>query len=252
MSTPKIKFIFDRKHVASKIKKGNIDLRITLDKTQKFVSTGVTVYPKEWNEAKEEVVNVKEAIDLNNILLGLRKRVYKIIADMEESGNMDINAIPTLLKAKKVNISFLEYILDRAEKKPVGDYAKKTYAALCNKLDEYGKIVYFRDINAKSIRDFDEWLHAYTWKEKDRFNRDVEKHYSQSTIGSYHKNLKSFIADAVVYGYLQENVYVAKRIKIDKGEARIDKYLTIEELEQIEAADMPTASLAEARDLFVF
>lgn len=252
MSTPKIKFTFDRKHVASRVKKGSVDLRITLDKKQKFISTGIAVYPKEWHALREEVVNTKESVEMNALLLGMKKRVYKILSDMEDAGSIDIDAIPTLLKTKNIEVSFLEYILHRSENKPVGEYAKKTYAVLYNKLAEYGKIVYFKDISPKTIRDFDEWLHAYKWKEKDRFGNDVFRHYSQATIGAYHKNLKAFIADAVVDGYLQENVYVARRIKVDKGEARIDKFLTMGELERIEKADMPTAGLSEARDLFLF
>ena len=251
MSTPKIKLLFDRKHLASKTRKGIIDLRITIDKKQKFVSTGISVYPKEWNERREEVVNVKEAVELNTLLAGLKKRTYKIFADMEESGRVDINAIPTLLRTKKVDITFLDYIIDRSERKPVGDYAKKSYAAFYNKLHEYGKIVYFRDISEKAIRDFDEWLHAYTWTSKDKYGSDVKKNYSQATIGSFHKNMKAFIADAVVDGYLSENIYVNKRIKVEKGSTRIDQFLTKEEINAIESADMHTRSLTEARDLFL-
>ena len=78
----------------------------------------------------------------------------------------------------------------------------------------------------------------------------MAKSYSQGTIGSFHKNLKSFIADAVVDGYLKENIYVAKRIKVDKGTTRIDQYLSADEIDRLLDAEMPTKSLAEARDLF--
>ena len=39
-----------------------------------------------------------------------------------------------------------------------------------------------------------------------------------------------YLADAVVDGYLKENVYVSKAIKVDKGKTRIDEFLTADNL----------------------
>ena len=110
---------------------------------------------------------------------------------------------------------------------------------------------FFSDITEKGIRDFDEYVRSVRWKEKDRFGNEVERKYSQASVGSMHKNLKVFINDAIVDGYLKSNPYSTKRIKIDKGSTRIDKFLTKEEIASIEKAEMPTRSLVEARDLFL-
>ena len=56
----------------------------------------------------------------------------------------------------------------RMDKKNVVDYTKASYKAFYNKLSEFGQIKFFSDINEKAIRDFDEWLHAYKWQEKDK------------------------------------------------------------------------------------
>ena len=123
--------------------------------------------------------------------------------------------------------------------------------SLYNKLCEFGKIKFFSDITQKSIRDYSEWLHAYQWTEKDRFGNEIKKKYSQASIYKLTSNLSLFISDAVVDGYLSENPYVAKKMNEDKGKTRIDEYLTTEEVEKIEKAEMPTHSLSEARDLFL-
>jgi integrase len=251
MNIPKIKYVFDRKHTAGSGRKGKIDLRITHNKVQKFVSTGIAVYPKEWNERKELVVNVGEAMELNNILISLKQKAFKIISDMMERDEIDINAIPKLLKARRVDISFLEYILTRAEKKAVSDYTKKAYHVFYSRFEAWGGMKYFSDVSEKGIRDFDEYLHKVRWTVTDRFGNEVEKGYSQASIGSMHKNLKAFINDAVVDGFIKENPYSARRIRIDKGGTRIDQFLTKEEIGRIESAGMPTRSLTEARDLFL-
>lgn len=255
MLVPKIAFVFDRHHRADRKKKGSIELRITYGQKKKYLSTGVSVLPNQWKGGNPYVSGYETSGEDNRILASLYRKAARIVSEQVENGEVDIDAIPKLLKPSEgAGITFLQYIMKRIEKESIVE-AEATYrqkVTFYNKLSEYGKIKLFSDIGEKSIRDFDEWLHAYEWTVNDSYGRPVTKRYSQGTIGSFHKNLKAFIADAKVDGYLKENVYVAKRIKVDKGEARTDKYLTIDELERVETAKMPTKPLEEARDLFVF
>ena len=249
MLVPKIALVFDRRHTAGKNKKGSIELRITLGKKQKFVSTGVTVYPHQWKGGNPYVSGYETSAEDNRI-----QRTAKILAEQAENGEVDIDAIPRLLKPSEgAGITFLQYVMKRIEKEKATE-AEATYrqkVTFYNKLAEYGKIKLFSDISEKAIRDFDEWLHAYEWTVTDKYDQEVKKKYSQGTIGSFHKNLKAFIADAKVDGYVKDNVYVEKRIKVDKGDTRVEEYLTMDEVKKLEKAKMPTKSLAEAKDLFM-
>ena len=250
MKIPSVRFVFARKGLSKKEGKGNVEMVITYNGLRKFLSTGVSVYPSCWHE-KKMVSGSGEDLELNSILLTMRKKALQIISTMVERGAIDINAIAELMKAKNVDMTFLDYVYQRMAKKDVTEYTQKSYVSFYNKLSEYGKIKFFGDISEKAIRDFDEWLHQYKWSELDRYGKKITKRYSQATIGSYHKNLKNFIADAVIDGYLQENVYVAKGIKVDKGKTRIDEYLVEEEVAAIAKAEMPTRPLSEAKDLFL-
>lgn len=254
MKVPTIRFVFARKGLSPKDGKGVVEMVITYDRQRKFLSTGVSCLPHQWKDNPKRNIYVSGTgadVELNGILLTMYKKAYRIVSGQLESGQLDISAIPTLLKAQNVDMTFLDYIMKRSEMKNVVEYTKWSYQGFYNKLSEYGKIKFFGDITEKAIRDFDEWLHAYSWTEKDRYGNEVLRTYSQATIASYHKNLKNFIADAVVDGYLKENVYVSKAIKVDKGKTRIDEFLTAEELEAIEKADMHLSSLSESRDLFL-
>ena len=253
MKLPTIRFIFARKGL-NKNGKGAVEMVITHDRNRKFLSTGITCFPHNWKEQSKKGLYVSGTgadVEINQILMTLYQKAYKITSQQLERGQVDISVIPTLLKAQNVDMTFLEYILKRMEDRNVEEYTHKSYVSFYNKLSEFGKIKFFSDITESHVREFDEWLHRYTWKEKDRYGNDIERSYSQATIGSFHKNLKAFINDALVDGYVKENPYSAKRIKIDKGQTRIDKFLTKEEIERIEKADMPTRSLSEARDLFL-
>lgn len=250
MILPTIKFVFDRQNRACNTKMGSIELRITFNRKQKFVATGVKCFPGQWDATHECIKSLNSQEDNAN-LLRIRKKALKIIGAMADSDNIDINAIPALLKQKSVDMTFEDYIYQRMTKKPVSDYTKKAYHVFYSRFVEWGRMRFFSDISEKGIRDWDEWLHKVTWTVKDKYGNDVKKSYSAASIGSMHKNLKAFINDAKVDGYVKENPYVSKRIKIDKGGTRIDQFLTKEEVDRIIAAEMPTNSLKEARDLFL-
>lgn len=250
MRIPALKFVFDRKHTASNTKKGSIDLRVTYDRKQKFVSTGVTCFPGQWDDTHECICNSTQADELNSIIIKMHKKALIIIGGMVESGKIDLNAIPALLKQKAVDITFEDYIYKRMKTKQVSDYTKKAYHVFYSRFTSWGEMKFFSDVCEKKIRDFDEYLHAFRWYEKDKYDNKIERKYSQATIGSMHKNLKAFIADACVDGYLMENPYITKRIKIDKGSTRIDRYLTLQEAYLIMTKTMPTRSLQETADLF--
>lgn len=235
-------------------KKGSVDMVITYGNQRKYISTGVKCYKHQWKENPKKniyVIGTGVDVEINKILHTMYQKTFKILSEQIEKGQVDISSVTELLKIQNVDISFLQYIIERMDKRNVSEYTYHAYTSFYNKLSEYGKIKHFSDINEKSIRDFDEWLHSYKWKELDKYGKEVEKSYSQATIGSMHKNLKAFINDAVVDGFLKENPYSTKRIKIDKGSTRIDQFLTPDEILKVESSDMPTKSLSEARDLFL-
>jgi len=253
MKIPTIQFVFDRKKTASKTRKGIIEMRITYLRKRKYMATGIRCFPSQWSQDKESVVNSTDAVHCNQMLLEMKKKAMKAIADMVDDGTVDLCAIPDLIrKPTQVGISFIRYIQERSAKRNVSEDTRKHYRSFLSILTNFGKIVSFSDISEKSIRDFDEWLHSYTWKVRDRYGRMTEHRYSQSTIGGIHKRMKIFIGDAVVDGYLKENPYQSRRIRIDRGGTRVDKYLTTDEFERIKTATMPTGAVAEARDMFVF
>ena len=254
MLVPRIALVFDRRHTADKKHTGSIELRITLGKTRKFISTGIKCLPNQWKGGNPYVSGYETSQEDNRMLSTIVNKAHRIVSGQLESGEVDIDAIPKLMKfSEAANITFLQYIMQRIEKesKTESEATYRQKVSFYNKLFEYGKIKLFSDISEKAIRDFDEWLHAYKWTENDKYGSPIAKSYSQGTIGSFHKNLKAFIADAKVDGYLKENIYVEKRIKVDKGETRVDEYLTINEVNRLEKAVMPTKSLAEAKDLFL-
>ena len=243
MSNPTIKLVYDRKHRASKTTRGSIELRVTYERKQKFMSTGISVFPNQWDEKAQRVKGHSASTEYNIMLSNLERKVLKIISDMTENGRVDILAIPSMIKQQGANMTFLEYFRKRMNQKSVTEHTHRSYVTCYNKLVEFGKIKFFADITPSKIRAFSEWLHAYEMPGK--------KKYSQATIYKITSNLSLFISDAVVDGYLAENPYVSKKMNEDKGGTRIDQYLLPGEVERIEKAKMPTPAVERSRDLFL-
>lgn len=67
MKYPVLRFVFDRKHTASKTTKGTVQIEILFERKRKWLSTGVRLYSDQWSE-KTKVKNTVQSLDLNERL----------------------------------------------------------------------------------------------------------------------------------------------------------------------------------------
>ena len=243
MKVPKVKLVYDRKKRATNTHEGTIELRVLFQCKQKFLSTGVAILPRQWDEKNECVKLRNDATSLNKALSLIKNAAVDLLMEMVQQGSVDLSRLSEVLKPKVNNLTFLEYIKERIEKRNVGENTRERYVSFYKIfVEEYGKIINFSDITEASVRDYDEWLHK----------RMVNGHLmQQSTIYSHHKYLRLFIYDAVMDGYVDKNPYQSRRIKIDHGEGGQIPCLTINQVETIEGLDL-VGFLDKTRDLFLF
>ena len=243
MKVPKVKLVYDRKKRATNTHEGTIELRVLFQCKQKFLSTGVAILPRQWDEKNECVKLRNDATSLNKALSLIKNAAVDLLMEMVQQGIVDLSRLNEVLKPKVNNLTFHEYMKERIEKRNVGENTRERYVSFYKIfVEEYGKIVNFSDITEAGIRDYDEWLHK----------RMVNGHLmQQSTIYSHHKYLRLFIYDAVMDGYVDKNPYQSRRIKIDHGEGGQIPCLTINQVETIEGLDL-VGFLDKTRDLFLF
>lgn len=242
ISQPVLAYIYNRYGHASATHWAVVELRIAYRNRQKYLSTRIYLYPKEWDKKRGRVINRPDAAILNKTLDKLMNDVRKVIYDMLEEGNIDIFAVPVRLDAnKKVDIAFLDFCAKRTEIRKYGKAtdSQERYDRFLRFLKDYAKIKTFYDLTEAKVMELDRYLKEKNMKAKSRWN-------------NYHRFLNSFILDAQKEGLLQLNPY--DRVKIDHGDDNdgIDKYLTPEEFQQLRTAQMPSEKLERVRDLFVF
>lgn len=236
---PTITFVYDRYNKSSNTQRASVEIRITYQRKQKYISTGIMIYPNQWNN--NIIVNTPDATILNQILDKLLVDIRKIIYDMIQENCIDIFSIPNRLKvSENSKITFMEYCKRRAVIRKYGkaEDTQERYDRFLRLLEEYGKIKYFEDITEEKIISYDKFL----------IKKDLKPY---SKWNNYHRFLNSFIIDAVDEGLLSRNPY--KWVNIDKkNKDATERYLTPEEFYRIKSTKMPTECLERVRDVFIF
>lgn len=235
---PTLTFIYDRKGQATRTKAAVVELRITADKVRKYISTGVKLLPKEWSNGS--VVGRKDWKDLNDQLQIMKKKCSEIITQMMDEGNLDLNAVPSMLKGSMMQQqTFIGYAKDIAKRR-MANLAKgtqKRYGVVLRFLEEWKGMVYFSDVTERNIMQMDDELKGRGLKECSRWN--------------YHKLVKCFVLQAIEDGLMKRNPYA--RLDISKGEEDgLTRFLTPAEFHRFESCILPSESLRKVRDLFVF
>ena len=238
MVIPNLTLIYDRKGQASKERPAVVELRISAGKVRKYISTGVKLLPKEWKNGS--VTGREDMIPLNRQLQSLLKKCNEIIMQMMEEDNVDLDAIPAILKDRlQQKETFLDYAKERAEikKKKLKQGTQRRYKVVFDFLESWRGIVSFAEVTEQNIQKMDDYLAEKGLKVSSRYN--------------YHKILKSFVIQAFSDGLIAKNPYA--KMKIGRGEEDgLTRYLTPAEFHRFEKCTIDSEHLAKVRDLFVF
>ena len=237
---PILKYIYNRYRKASPTRDAVVELRIAYNNKQKYLSTGIRLFPKEWQRGR--VVNRLDAAIINKTLDKLMNDVREVIYEMIDDDQIDIFSIPTKLAAKRrKTMTFIEFYKEKAEirKHGIGKIAQGRYDLVPRVLDEFGRITTFYDLTPKNIIALDKYLEKKGIQASSRWH-------------NYHKYIRRFLSEAIREGFLTANPYDGVRLDHGNFDQSIEKFLTVEELKQLRDAKMPDERLERVRDLFIF
>lgn len=230
--------VHNRKGVATKKKGAVVELVISTESKRKYISTGVKVLEREWDNGC--VVGRADWKELNDQLQIIKRKCSEIINKMMEEGNLDLNTVPILLKNSIMQQqTFIDYAKEVAEKRcrKLAPGTKEHYNLLFRFLEKWGGIVSFSDVTERNIMEMDRIL--------------TDRHLKECTRWNYHKLLQMFILQAKDDGLIKVNPY--SRLHIKRGnESGLTRYLTPAEFHRLESCLIPNECLRRVRDLFVF
>ena len=252
------KLIFDRRKTASRTREGYVEVRVTIDRMTKYISTGVRVYKNEW--AADRVVNRKDAQALNDRLAIIFEKVYQAATESVKQGvKLDVESVKQavwqFVESKSDEPTFVSWCEKQIPLLGVSDGTAKHYKPLVTKLTQYGKMKKWQDLTVENIANFDAWLHQQTKPLSDARRKAGVKpeKLSDAAVYNYHKCLKALLNRALSFGKIDANPYDRLKGKFKRGERENPEYLTEEEMKRFEAIILPQGSeLDVVHDLFVF
>lgn len=248
MGTPIFKLVFDRKKRASATKEGSVDLRITYDRIQRHVATGVRCLPKQWRNGN--IVGRVDAMDMQQTLDTFVAKARRIVNEQMQAGTFDMQTIVSTITGKQKKEAsehvpdkrpLIEFFNERATIRKYGraEDSQERYDRFLRWFEQWGGMQTFGDITEANIIKMDEALGS--------------KMKPCSKWGNYHRFLNGFIIDAINEGIIRKNPYKSLHIKKDKNsDDALEKYLTKEEFARLSKMELPSDYLRHARDLFLF
>ena len=252
------KLIFDRRKTASRTREGYVEVRVTIDRMTKYISTGVRVYKNEW--VADRVVNRQDAQALNDRLAIIFGKVYQAATESVKQGvKLDTESVKQAVwqyvELQSDDPTFVSWCEKQIPLLGISDGTAKHYKPLITKLTEYGKIKKWQDLTVENIANFDAWLHQQTKPLSDARRKAGAKpeKLSDSGIYNYHKCLKALLHRALSFGKIDANPYERLKGKFKRGERENPEYLTEDEMKRFEAVILPQGSeLDVVHDLFIF
>lgn len=237
MKYPTPRFVFDRKHTATKTTKGTVQIEILFERKRKWISTGIRLYKDQWSD-KIKAKNCSNAMSVNESLDIQIEKINSFIRELAKKGEpFSFEALERHLGKFERKENFIDFVERRInERKDMREGTLKTHRSFLKSLKSFGRIYSFSEITKANISLYDDFLH--------------EHNYGQTTVYGYHKRMKRYINEAIRYDLVKENPY--SKIKIDRGKSTGIKYLKKEEVDKIRFAEIPIESIEKARDLFIF
>jgi integrase len=252
------KLIFDRRKTASRTREGYVEVRVTIDRVTKYISTGVRVHKNEW--ATDRVVNRQDADTLNERLAIIFEKVSRYSNEcVKQCKTFDIESVKQIVwkqvEMSKDEPTFIQWCEKQIPLLGVSEGTAKHYYPLVTRLTEYGRMNRWQDVTVENIANFDSWLHQITKPISDAALKSGKKpeKLSDGAVYNYHKCLKALLNRALVFGLIVNNPYNRLKGKFKRGDRENLEYLTDEEMQKFEAIILPKGDILDVvHDLFTF
>ena len=247
---PTTRLVFDRKHVATKEKKGLVQLEVLYLRRRKWISTGIKVYADQWSD-RNYVVRAMDSIALNDRLVNFKSKVDDWINELiSEDRLFTWDALEEMLSFVSINTkqkeTFLQYVERRIdERNDITESTKKNHRKLIASLEKFGRIILFSDLTRANIADYYNYLQGIVITKPDGSIHTM----MQQTVYSYMKFLKVYINDAIKHDIMRDSPMLG--LKIKRGESEQGKWLSVKELQRIEVYKPTSMSMQQVKDLFL-
>lgn len=235
MFQPTLKIVFNRRKTASTVKRGTVEIEVYHNRQRAWISTKVYLYKTQWSRG--QVVNKPDADLLNKKIAKVYSCVMSEMKRQYQEGVVDLSRLKNLdLESGENMLLFMDWLKHQIESNPeIRESTRRQHMVMYRALSDFGKLVYFSDVNLKNIRAFDAFIRR--------------RGITLEAIRNYHKRLRPYITLAQQLEMIEKNPYSLFRPK--RGRVEKIRYLTREERGRVESLQL-TGPVEKARDMFIF
>lgn len=232
-------FVYNRKK--KRLQKGEkalVQLRIWTEKKARYHSTGIYIESRYWNGKEPQwVIGCPNAKDYNDLLFSILTKVRSSeVKAIGEGNSLSHSSIDNVIQNNNSE-SFYDFMKNEiATRKDITEGTREQNEATLNKVKKHD-LCLFSDLTVENIT---------------RVNNKMLENDKLSTVDKFHATVHAYINRAIKLDLfpIEKDPYLKFKRKRPKYVER--KFITADELEQIETATMPVNRLDYIRDLFVF
>jgi len=249
--------VFDHRNRTKEGHKGQIEVRVIVNRKSYYFGTGIKVYRSEFVAGR--IVNCAGADKLNERVAIIYNKVMELV-NHSIATNLPLDAEFVRRKVwevaeKKADNVLLEWIHQQIPLLDIKEGTRKHYYPLENRLKEWGKMLTWEDVTTEKIYEFDAWLHGiYKPISETALMAGVKPELiSNAGVFNYHKTLKTLLRRARKMGKISSNPYDLLVGEFKRGETENTEFLTEDEMAKIRELSLERGSTLDiSRDLFVF
>lgn len=252
MKIAKTRIVYDRHKKATKKVAASVYIEVSYDRVRNFYNTGIKVCSHQFKDGR--VINCGQMAEYQERINNMRNIIESYINDKmrtKEGFCLDgLKVFMDSLSGKRQNTSFVEYVDRRiTERTDIRESTRKAHKKLVSSLMEYKGIMSFDQLTKSNIAGYYEWLLGKEVAKMGQDGKIYKTKMSVQTVASYMKLLRTYIHDAILHEIIDSDPSVG--IKVKRGDYEQTRWLTEEEIDKIERAELSSGSLTRVRDLFV-
>ncbi len=224
-----------------------IIIRLTLNRKSIEITTGYSVNPKYWNEAKSEIKSncpdVENVTRLNKRIRHMRVQIEDKVIGLQESGalkTLSLSALKKELSDKKKESTLLHYTDELIKELELGNKVgnARVYKTLRRSLDDFlnGKDLPLRSVNFKFLKSYEAWY--------------LSKGNTINGLSVYLRTLRAILNRAIKEDLLAQDQYAFKNYKIKK-ESTKKRAITASDMKLFMQYEPNTKQKQRAKDTFL-
>lgn len=249
--------VYDHRNRTKDGHKGQIEVRVIVNRKSYYFSTGIRVYRSEFVAGR--IVNCAGADKLNERAAIVYNKVMELV-NQSIASNMPLDAEyvrQQVWEAAERNAgdALLTWIHQQVPLLDITESTRKHYYPLEERLKEFGLMREWKDVTTENLYQFDAWLHGLRKPISDAAARSgvIAPRLSNAGIYNYHKCLKALLNRAHRMGKIDGNPYDRLKGQFKRGDRENPEYLTEEEMRRIRDLPLERGSVLDiSRDLFLF